>query len=426
MIGQYRPIDFAFCDTLHGILLCVRNGRGPDNLFAFGTSDGGKSWDLRSNSAIKYLQDDVWTLDAFQSAKDGFGSIDLDIPEQEVGINSDTIASYLVRKPYHTHTFGQKMYSVSDGYRYICKIDSTGVLANESFMIVTHDGWRSYDSAGRFLKAWIDDATILDSNNIWVTHGDSVFHYFEGSWHAIRPDASLPQSVWGHTECGPKLAEGLQEIYEVGGRKSDFYYSPDDGFTWERHDAFAGRLFGISATAPHTLWCFVGNGLGPRLIEHYSDLRIFQVYADTLYYSSDHGNSWSVDSTSFSGAAMMQMHWVDPRHGFVSTVEFGDTCFMYRYEAPPVAAVGTQLPRASALKILTSPVMQQLAFDYTDAEGVSNIRVFDVLGRTRLSEQRAIAAEQPVRIDASALTSGYYILSVSNGKRTTSQGFIKQ
>jgi hypothetical protein len=123
---------------------------------------------------------------------------------------------------------------------------------------------------------------------------------------------------------------------------------------------------------------------------------------------------------------MMQMHWVDPRHGFVSTLEFGDTCFMYRYEAPPVAGVGAQLPRASALKILTSPVMQQLAFDYTDAEGVSNIRVFDVLGRTRLSEQRAIAAEQPVRIDASALTSGYYILSVSNGKRTTSQGFIKQ
>ncbi|MEO6940965.1 MAG: T9SS type A sorting domain-containing protein [Candidatus Kapaibacterium sp.] len=99
---------------------------------------------------------------------------------------------------------------------------------------------------------------------------------------------------------------------------------------------------------------------------------------------------------------------------------------MYRYEAPPVAAVGPQLPRASALKILTSPAMQQLAFDYSDAEGVSTIRVFDVLGRTRLSEQRTISVEQPVRIDASALTSGYYILSVSNGKRTTSQGFIKQ
>jgi hypothetical protein len=436
LIGQYEPIDFAFSDSLHGILLCKGAYRGPDYLVSFETSDGGRSWGQPFVSTAKtYGVSGVWPPNGFQSLEPGTATFDDYFSwEEELSINSDTITNLIVKRPYLLEIFGLKMYTVRDGYRYVCKIDSTGVLANESYMIVTHDGWKSYDSAGRFLNHWVDDASILDSNNIWVAHLDTLFHYFDGQWHAVAPLApkvrpTTPRSYYGflYLECRPVESEGRQEIYAVGGDStSDFYYSSDGGNTWERHGALGGRISGIAATAPNTVWCFVGNALAYDWAHKYSNLQRYSQYADTICYSSDHGNSWSVDSTSFSGAAMMQMHWVDPRHGFVSTVEFGDTCFMYRYEAPPVAAVGTQLPRASALKILTSPVMQQLAFDYTDAEGVSNIRVFDVLGRTRLSEQRAIAAEQPVRIDASALTSGYYILSVSNGKRTTSQGFIRQ
>ncbi len=153
-IGQYGPIDFAFADSLHGILLCNRLDSIPENLVCYATSDGGKSWELTSVSPrADFVVDDYWTLNGFQSPKPGFGSIALDNFRDELAIQSDTFAYYPTTKSYPLHTSAEKMYSTQEGCRFVCKIDSTGQLANESFLRVTHDGWRSFDSAGRFLDA---------------------------------------------------------------------------------------------------------------------------------------------------------------------------------------------------------------------------------------------------------------------------------
>jgi len=429
-IGQYEPIDFAFADSLHGILLCNRLKSLSGNLVCFATSDGGKSWELTSVSPrADVIFDYYWTLNGFQSPKPGFGSIALDEFADELTIQSDTFVYYPTTKTYPLRTSAEKMYSPEEGCRFVCKYDTNGNLVNESFLRVTHDGWRSFDSAGRFLDAVALDATILDSDNIWAPAYTKIFHYYGGSWHTLYPEDISHYTGWAHIECGMTRAEGKDEVYALGvgvDSKTDFDYSDNGGTTWERHSKFGRRIYSLAATSPGTVWCFVGNAPPTGFWDLYSELKLSHHFADTIYYSTDHGNSWLEDSTTFSGAAMMQMHWVDPRHGFVSTLEFADTCFMYRYEAP--GAAGVRVPQANEprLRILTSPVLQQLSFSSSNAEGPSTVRVFDLLGRTRVLEHRANSSAQAIHVDVQTLPPGYYVLSFSDKVGTSTQGFIKQ
>lgn len=58
-IGQYIPLDFAFSDSLNGIMLCTPLPPTPkvkiDTIYCFSTIDGGRSWSQSGLPIPRYV-----------------------------------------------------------------------------------------------------------------------------------------------------------------------------------------------------------------------------------------------------------------------------------------------------------------------------------------------------------------------------------
>ena len=439
-IGPYVPVDFAFSDSLHGVLLCNRLDSAAFSA-CFLTSDGGRSWQLTSteNSEIPMINGGYWNgNDALQSTSPGNASFDQDI-YWEIAIHAGEFSVHpSIHRP-HTIDFpgycvGQKMVDSLQGYRLLSMIDRYG-CAGSSFLVSTHDCWQTYDSVGLHFPECTQNVTIVDSGNIWIPQVTNILHYHRGVCDTLYPEDLRFYPRWYYIKLPLTTAEALDEVYALGGHgplntnylTTDFDYSSNGGLTWKTYDHFTGRVWQLSPTAPATVWAVAtSNNWQAMNYDRFGYYHDYHLFGDTLYYSSDHGTTWIEDSTTLSEAEVMQMHWVDPRHGFISTLEFADTCYMYRYEAPPVAGVASTVQAQPRLRILQMPVQSQLAFEAPDVKGEATVRVSDLLGRTCVLERSALFTGATHSIDAAHLLPGYYTLSVTDDLGTTSAGFIKR
>ena len=212
-----------------------------------------------------------------------------------------------------------------------------------------------------------------------------------------------------------------EEVYVVGGDfvkwdtlarasiyKYDFVYSTNNGTSWSIDSSFSGRLFRLSPTSPGVIWCVVGNKSPYYYGDLVEDSRDFSCWADTLYYSTDHGKTWSIDLSTFKDGAIFEMHWVDPRHGFIAGIEFGNTAYMYRYEAP-MESVPIATANSNQLKIFPNPVSSELHIE--GGEVGKSIVITDVLGR-----RYSVDLVNSNTLNVSMLPTGVYQLAVAGGE----------
>ena len=451
-IGHFLPLDFAFSDSLNGILLCTPLPPNPkvmiDTIYCFSTIDGGRSWSQIGNPIPRSANKAC--VDGFASPAVGSAFLDEQLTpalsNQQIRVVDDTLGLY-VQSGESYASFGQKMYDSVNGLRLVSvwRSVNSSPFHEPYYLTRTHDGWLTYEFTDCSLlypklpidtigQVNIESAKIIDSTEIWATigvggfgGGDPTFlmHTRDGkTWTKVFPvDSSLSKTCsWGNIELGLNNTLEQNDIYVAGGPisfdsgsgdlylfRSDFAYSSDGGISWRLDSSFPGRLYRISPTSHGSVWCLIGSGLPnnfdvpPDLYNEWSA----GLFADTLYYSTNYGRAWSIDSTTFAGEQVLEMHWLDPNHGWIAALHY-DTAFIYRYEAP-TASVASNSIKATALRCFPNPCSGDL--HVVGAMLDDRIVIYDALGRAF-----PIRLKNASTVDLSGLPSGIYELRVRSGQ----------
>jgi hypothetical protein len=200
-----------------------------------------------------------------------------------------------------------------------------------------------------------------------------------------------------------------------------FAVTRDGGIVWRLDSGIGGaRIFKMDTPAPDHLWAFIGhsNPRGPNL----ASIAREGTYADSLFFSSDQGTTWYKDAKSFAGVTMVDMFWADSAHGYILSMRDNST-YISRW-VPDVSSVAkSALPEAAPIRILESPVGQTLSIA-TTLEGVGEITILDLLGRTQFTEHRSL--DHRVDLAVVGLDPGFYVIRVHTSSGTFALRFIKR
>jgi Secretion system C-terminal sorting domain len=188
-------------------------------------------------------------------------------------------------------------------------------------------------------------------------------------------------------------------IDSVGGylaKTDDYLESKDTGRTWnEVSNVSEGRVFFLANPDTNILWAVVGRE--PEEEASY-ELPIGN-FADSLFYSSDGGATWSKDGSTFQGDTILAMRWLTKNNGYVITFRDSNT-FLYHYSEQELNLVAGGDPREQ-LTPYPNPVQDFLNLP----TGTGNVTFLDVLGQSRT------CARSGDKVDVSSLPSGVYFLS---------------
>ncbi len=396
------PLDFGFIDSLNGVSF---------GGWFLSTNNGGKTWNI-VDSAPK----SVWTPPCVHAiaCTAPVRAVIAESNCDQLAFNGDSASqTYCIGEaPSFNNwlTLSMKMYDTSYGFRFVAVTDRRGNSLDTARLVITHDAWNSYESFGGFLHvSGIGGATIVDSNEVWVGVGNTIYRTKDAG---ITWDTMLPLAGTTYASTEPNLYDFIvkhatHEIYaNVGSKPMDYLYSGDDGATWQIDSSFNGRMARMYVIAPHTLWAAIGQkstGNNASLVNPSYDYWVHDVA-----YSSDNGMAWSVDSTTFKlDSFIVAMNWFDARHGWVVTNNYNfDTVnprsFIYYYDPDANAGVETSVVaiKYGTIRVYPNPATNVLYLEDADPD----FQLYDPLGR-----------KHPVRMtgnamDVSALPPGVYYL----------------
>jgi len=433
-VGNDNTQDFSFTDSLNGI--CV-----SDIGLISSTSDGGRTWVLDTNLYNDYI-DRKGNLNSVEctAPHHGFfhgGNGTISIAPSRTTIQFPPEAGQINYGDYTT--LAEKMYDTAYGFRLV-------EIFNTVLMIVTHDGWQSsvpYDSGYLQNAQSPIIAYIVDSNDVWTEEGNTlgktgfvdspkvILHSTNGgiTWQSFDAFDSARYRPWVQDLfVNPKARE---VFCTVNYSHIDYAYSSDYGTTWRIDSSFSGSsdyektwrlgskvggvLWRMANPAPGILWAMIG-GSG------YSSVEIFPqrdaIGADSNYYSrkigysSDNGKTWLIDSTTFLGDSLEEMHWLDVRHGWIASWSH-DSLFMWYYDADATSGVVEHYFHTNSVAyslLYPDPVSSTL---YVDAPGLSGpVLVFDVLGRVVISS--VLPSSDKMQLDVRSLPRGPYMVVIGN------------
>jgi hypothetical protein len=261
--------------------------------------------------------------------------------------------------------------------------------------------------------AWLD--TVNYHEFLWTTDGGVTWDQRT----AIRDTHRYATFL-----TGPPDADKILYLVYGGPDSSTgtaFAVTTDAGFNWRNDSSIGGqRIFKMESPVPSMLWAFVGHSL-PYDINLASPFR-HGTYADSLFFSSDHGTTWYKDAKSFVGDTMVDMFWADSAHGYILSMRDRST-YISRWVPDNSSVAMNSKPAPESLKILDSPVGETLSIAST-LEDIEELTIVDLLGRTLRSYRQHFG--QRIDLDATTLPAGCYVLRAQSRRGSLAQVFIKQ
>ena len=262
----------------------------------------------------------------------------------------------------------------------------------------------------------LDDVVISDSDHFWgcslgvswtTDEGKdwSSMEYLDTAKNGI---SSIPRSIADAdtSRAYIVLNEGVDSPWMPD---PDFAETTDGGKTW-RLDSSLGnpRIYFMNSPAPNVLWAAVGPANNSSRAFDFTDVYDREAFADSVFYSSDDGHSWTKDSTTFIGDTLVLMSWPDARHGYL-TAWRDSTLLLYRF-VPNSARVQRSPSAAFEISIFPDPLSTTATLSLTGIPS-GNVEIYDMLGRDVARFRMSGSYEW----NASALPVGTYMVHVEDG-----------
>ncbi len=409
-------LEFGFADSLHGVCLS-----GNEDISS--TSDGGRSW-IRDTSLNLYFGPKRY-LDGLECIGDrrafwfpSEGSLSIAPP------GCDFIyPPYGGDNGFGTYTtLSEKMYNTSYGFRLVEQMSTVPgfyqALEDSISILVTHDGWQHSMVTGSTYTfpsppsgtQVFNSGLLVDSNEAWTAELNVVLHTSNrgATWTSMLPaDTSRYNPNWISFFAKPQTRE-------VWTKPSfgpiDIAYSSDYGSTWRldstfvnRADVLSGtRLWRLCPTASGAIWALIGNdGGGDVTIDPRLYTKLYpHAFSNKIAISSDKGFSWGVDSLTFLADSLVEMHFLDSRHGWVASWSH-DSSFIWYYDANASGVENTGSNVFNGISVYPNPANSFIMVTYFSEP----LAIVDPLGRNyKLPRTGTI-------LDISSLPPGVYFMS---------------
>ena len=410
LAGSY-PLGMGFgSNSVEGMV----SGVGGELLY---TEDGGQRWVRRSSGAA------------------GRNIYDLAIHESGVGYavgyqgavirTEDSGASWWWTERFTPYVTGHLTRVAVPTANTVVVVAEDGAIYHSSDR---GDRWSSNRvSEGRPLR----DLSFSDSLNGWVVGHGVLYLSTDGgrSWqgdftsittplygvHALTPSLVYATGDGGHlfrTEDGGETWEDLQNEFTVRfsavhadlqgnitlGWLGGLVHSSDGGVTWSDHPAPSGSsLRHFSFLTPNVVWC--GQDDGP------------------LMTTTDAGKTWEprehgLRTGPLGNAAMSVVELIEPGYGYVA----GASGFILEYRDPEESDVQEAGRQESHDGLIVRHVDDHVLI--AGGSGVSDLLVYDVLGRLLYRVRVEDIQVGSVWIDINAVASGVlFVVEVESGRR---------
>ncbi len=423
--GNSEILDFGFRDSLNGILF-MEGG------YVVSTTDGGHTWSLDTN------------LNNSLPSKHCFCAVTCSGPHQgfyhsgsEGCWKLSPNASARLGPPNFNEvnwgaykTLAEKMYDTSYGFRLVQQVSTSdqGQYQDTVRLIVTHDGWSSSVPYGEpyiispflspFRTQFFYGGLIVDSNDVWTAKQSTMVHTTNGgiTWDSITiVDTSIYSPVWADFFADQKSREiyCMATKYKNAFTKTDtgqidFAYSSDYGATWRVDSTFsASLLWRMACPAPGIIWATISQGSigNVQIFPPFDAIGNPKGFSRKMAYSSDHGITWAIDSVTFVSDSLMEMYFVDARHGWVASWK-NDSAFVWYYD-PGTASVQNSEKELQASNVSTAILLvyPDPALNFITYQSPLPVTITDLLGRSFYCSQSIS------KVDISSLTSGVYFIT---------------
>lgn len=403
LLGVGVPSDLTFFDNENGIVI-IDKGLGRCDVYR--TTDGGETWELRGN-VINLSRAREQQLSAvhpgvyFSLGSHASKSVDSGLTWSHDWIPSEVLAG--------------RMLSSSFGYLLL------GAGGKNVAIRVTRDSghsWIEWSGVDGSSSVAALNGFIVDSLEAWNIRLNSTNSFLQvttdagASWEVALPiDTAVPETLRFYSI---RSSNDNRRVFALGGvvNKTDFVYSDDKGRTWITRSQHQGRVYRIAQPELGFIVAAIGT---PRKGFFFHDLAVLShqgVYADTLAFSFDDGQSWTIDSITFRQDTIIEMAWPNPNRGFVLTLNNGQT-YVSRYTR--LGAVDYQVGFSKRyLPVYPNPASTSISF-LAFGSGQTKVRLMDVLGRVVQSEVHDLTRDQNVRIELQpSVPKGVLILVVES------------
>ena len=246
---------------------------------------------------------------------------------------------------------------------------------------------------------------IIENNAApgWKFHIERSIDSFS-FWQTIFPvDTSGSQIYYSQVFEGARpenyfiLGGRLDTINGYLGKVDDYLESIDTGRTWNNVSSVAGgRVFFLANPDTNILWAVVGRE--PEQLASYA-LPVGN-FADSMFYSSDGGATWSKDGMTFQGDTILAMRWLTKNNGYVITYRDSNT-YLYHYTEEQLNIVTPSTAQTSNLTLYPNPATNVLNL----VSLAGTISISDPLGRSYAVPRNGDA------LDISTLPPGVYFVS---------------
>ncbi len=407
--------DFGFKDSLFGLARFYT----PDTIFA--TSDGGHTWVpdtstggqpvnksyLNSFECMGYQKGILFGVSGTGEVTDVFSPGNIIKVSPPIG-GDNGIGAYL---PIAEH-----MDDLSDGYRIVQEEDQHLSLVDTVVFLATHDAWQNSVSYGLpYIWSGPQDpflssdnffsGLVLDSSETWTADVNTILHTTNAGvmWNRFQPaDTSRYHPRWKDFFVDTATREVYAEA-EYG--NVDFAYSSDYGVTWRLDSTFGQGLWRMAVPAPGIIWAMLGNGgIANTEIEPFNAQLDPSELSNKVAYSSDYWKSWYIDSVTFAGDTLLEMHFTDARHGWIAGYANGDSHIWYYDADKSIVDATTQIGvRVSLPYLVVYPNPTQTTISVNGS--TLSFNIVDPLGRLYSCPQRNGT------VDVSGLPPGIYFVS---------------
>lgn len=180
-----------------------------------------------------------------------------------------------------------------------------------------------------------------------------------------------------------------------------FFRSDDYGKTWDLINTV--RSFALAPLTRDNIWSIAA-----------SDSLVWR--PDRLAYTSDGGNSWSVDSTTAKDKLLGGIRFLDADHGY--SFSTADTVgYILRYRSNELLAVAKHTRAAEHSIIYPNPASDHILLA---APEDASVAIYNILGEKMLS---AMVSPYDARVDVSKLSRGVYTLRMKSAAKEITERF---
>jgi photosystem II stability/assembly factor-like uncharacterized protein len=391
----------SFCDASHGFACSVTAGFNQDRFYT--TRDGGITWErvsLRGLDTVpttnSYVQFSYPSPQCLYISEDSPGPF---VATYDSGMSWE-------KRQSSTQTFGYEMWSASSGIR----INLLSYVVER-----TTDSAKTYSSfdPGNIFKYNYLPAGNLGAND--STHWTVLTTVDTGVVALITSNAGRTWRLSKTLTPGYTSQSAIGTLIPVWGTSNlwmnpvssydPILFSSDYGVTWAELPSLKKQDTRLFAPIDSNTYWLVAIG---------SDS-----LCDWLYFTSDRGVHWKIDSVTLKGCRALQIFFTDASHGWVlaDTLKADDINypykeFVFRY-SPDSRGVEKSAEHVVPIRTYPSPAREFLMIESSDnVEGSeATIEIFDVLGRSQRFkiEERT---SRTMKLDVREMSNGYYIARI--------------